>query len=372
MTKFGSTISIRENVPLASYTTLGIGGPARYFVAVKREEQIPDALDFASKCGCPVFILGSGSNIVVSDSGFPGLIIKIEITGIQSFDDERMVSVAAGEEWDSLAQRCVSLNLAGIECLSGIPGTVGAAPVQNIGAYGEEVSEVILSVRVFDRESQEILELSATECKFAYRSSIFNTSGTDRYIILKVSFGLRMDGAPCIHYRDLQLRFGKRSRPPSLREVRDAVLQIRESKAMVLRDNDPDSKSVGSFFKNPVLNSAAAAQAESRARACGLLGISEKIPNFQAPAGKEKLPAAWLIERAGFAKGFVRGNAAISGKHTLALVNRGGASAQEILDLMRLIQERVYELFGVELQSEPIFLGFPVARSPFPVKDSEP
>ena len=371
MTKSGSTISIRENVLLAPFTTLGIGGPARYFVAVKHEEQIPEAMEFAFKRGCPVFILGSGSNVVVSDSGFDGLIVKIEMTGIQSFDDEYMISVAAGEEWDGLVRRCVGLNLAGLECLSGIPGTVGAAPIQNIGAYGEEASDVILSVRVFDRESQDIMELSATECKFAYRSSIFNTTEAGRYIILKVSFGLRVDGTPRIQYRDLQLRFGERSRLPGLREVRDAVLQIRESKAMVLIENDPDSKSVGSFFKNPILNGAAAAQVENRARACGLLGISEKIPSFQTPAGKEKLPAAWLIERAGFTKGFVRGNAAISGKHALALINSGGASAQDILDLMQLIQGRVCELFGVELQPEPVFVGFPVSGFQFPVKNSE-
>jgi UDP-N-acetylmuramate dehydrogenase len=358
MTRSGSTISIRENVLLAPYTTLGIGGPARYFISVKREEHIPEALDFASKCGCPVFIFGSGSNVVVSDSGFPGVIIKIEITGVNSFDDEHMISIAAGEEWDSLVQRCVGLNLAGIECLSGIPGTVGAAPVQNIGAYGEEASDVILSVRVFDRESQDVLELSAADCRFGYRSSIFNTSEAGRYIILKVSLGLRVDGAPRIHYPDLQLRFGKRSRPPSLREVRDAVLQIRESKAMVLREGDPDSKSVGSFFKNPILDNAAAANADDKAHVCGLLGISEKIPSFHIAEGKEKLPAAWLIERAGFTKGLIRGNAAISSKHTLALINRGGASAKDILDLMHLIQKRVYELFGVELQPEPTFVGF--------------
>jgi UDP-N-acetylmuramate dehydrogenase len=358
MAKFDSSIAIRENVQLAPYTTLGIGGPARYFAGVKREEQIPEALDFAFKHSCPVFILGSGSNIVVSDSGFPGLILKMEIAGIQSFDDGQMILAAAGEEWDKAVQRCVELNLAGVECLSGIPGTVGAAPVQNIGAYGQEAGEVILSVRVFDRENQDITELSAAECKFAYRSSIFNTTETGRYIILRVAFGLRMDGSSCIQYRDLQLRFGKRSRPPSLRETRDAVLQIRESKAMVLRDKDPDSKSVGSFFKNPALDSAAAAQVENRARALGLLGTTEKIPTFQALEGKEKMPAAWLIERAGFTKGFTRGNAAISGKHALALVNRGSASAQDILDLMRHIQERVHELFGIELQPEPIFVGF--------------
>jgi UDP-N-acetylmuramate dehydrogenase len=352
-----STLSIRENVPLAPYTTLGVGGPARFLATIKREDQIPEALNFAFAHSCPIFVLGGGSNIIVSDSGFPGLIIKIELAGIQAFDGEETISAAAGEEWDALVQHCIGRNLAGIECLSGIPGKVGAAPVQNIGAYGEEISEVVLSVRAFDRETQDTVELSAAECKFAYRSSIFNTTAADRYMILKVSFGMRIDGKPRIQYEDLQLRFPKGVRAPSLREVRNAVLQIRESKGMVLRDDDPDSKSVGSFFKNPILTRKEADEIENRAHTRGLLAANEKIPSFPAPSGKEKLPAAWLIERAGFAKGFVRGNAAISGKHTLALVNRGGASANEILDLMRSVQIRVNELFNVELRPEPVFVG---------------
>lgn len=358
MSKSSSTLSIRENVSLAPFTTMGVGGSARFLSAVKREDQLPEALDFAQAQGCPVFILGSGSNIVVSDSGFAGLVIKIELTGVQSFDGETIVTAAAGEEWDKLVQYCISRNLAGVECLSGIPGTVGAASVQNIGAYGEEISEVALSIRVLDRETQEILELSASECRFAYRSSIFNTTHNDGYIILKVTLGLRLDGDPRIHYRDLQLHFGDHAKAPSLRQVRDAVLQIRESKGMVLQPDDADTKSVGSFFKNPILSPAAAAELENKARAGGFLAASEKIPSFSAAQDKEKVPAAWLIEHAGFHKGFVQGNAGISNKHALALINRGGASAQDIYDLMRLIQDRVHLLFNVELQPEPVFLGF--------------
>ncbi len=352
------TLSIRENVPLAPFTTLGIGGPARFLVSVKHEEQLPDALDFAHRRSCPVFILGGGSNILVSDSGFPGLVIKIELSGIQSFDGENRIVAAAGEEWDSLVQHSVSRNLAGLECLSGIPGAVGAAPVQNVGAYGVEASEVMLSVRVLDRETRETLELSPPECRFGYRTSIFNTTAAGQYIVLKVSFGLRFDGPPRLNYRDLQQRFGDGSRLPSLREVRHAVLQIRESKGMVLNSGDPDSRSAGSFFKNPVLAPEVADEVENRARSRDLLTGDERIPRFPAPRGKHKLSAAWLIERAGFGKGFSRGNAAISGKHALALVNRGGASAQEVVDLMKSIQGRVRELFNVDLQSEPVFVGF--------------
>jgi UDP-N-acetylmuramate dehydrogenase len=360
MAKTDLTLPIRENVPLAACTTLGVGGPARFFAVARREEHIPEALDFAYARGCPVFVLGKGSNTVVSDSGFPGLIIKIELAGIQEFDGDNCerISVAAGEDWDRLVERCVSRNLAGVECLSGIPGTVGAAPVQNVGAYGEEVSEVILSVRVFDRQFHDVMELSAADCRFSYRSSIFNTTEPDRYIILRVSFGFRLDGPPRIHYRDLQLHFSSASRVPGLAEVRRAVMAIRESKSMVLRENDPDAKSVGSFFKNPVLTRELAALLETKARACGLLGALEQIPRFPATPGYEKLPAAWLIERAGFPRGFVMGNAGISSKHSLALVNRGSASTKEIVDLMHAIQDRVYELFDLKLQPEPVFLGF--------------
>ncbi len=358
MHKSGSSLSIQENIPLAAYTTLGIGGPARFLARARNEDQILEALAFARFQSCPVFILGSGSNIVVSDAGFPGLVLKMEIPGIRNLDHENgaRISAAAGVEWDAFVQHCVKRNLAGIECLSGIPGTVGATPIQNVGAYGEEVSEVIVSVRVLDRDSNSITEMARPDCAFTYRSSIFNTTHQNRYVLLRVDFALRPDGKPRIGYQDLQRRFA--GKDPSIGEVRESVMQIRRAKAMLLLDGDPDSKSVGSFFKNPILTPDAAAGLQEEARTHGILGSSENIPRFAAPEGKEKLPAAWLIERAGFEKGYTAGHVGISSKHSLALINRGGASAREILDLMQQIQSRVQTLFGITLQPEPVFIGF--------------
>jgi UDP-N-acetylmuramate dehydrogenase len=366
MHKSGSYFSVLENVPLAPFTTMGVGGPARFFIKAAEEAQISDAMEFAHARGCPVFILGGGSNIVVSDKGFPGLIIKIELPGIQSIGDEDSseISAGAGVEWDSFVQYAVNRNLGGIECLSGIPGTVGGAPVQNIGAYGEEMSDVILGIRVLDRTSRSIIQLDRADCQFSYRSSIFNTTQKDRYIILRVEFSLPADGKPSIHYKDLQHHFGPNSKMPTLDEVRKAVLRIRESKAMVLRDDDADSKSVGSFFKNPVLKLDAVADIEREARARGIIGARESIPRFPAHEGTEKLPAAWLIEHAGFHKGYILGRAGISSKHALAIVNRGGATAREIIDLMHMIQIRVLELFGVTLDPEPVFVGFEFLKDP--------
>jgi len=336
-----------------------VGGPARFLINAKTEEQIVSAMDFARVHGLSVFILGGGSNIVVSDSGFPGLVIKIELSGIQeSGENYGKISAAAGVEWESFVRHCADSNLAGVECLSGIPGTVGGAPIQNIGAYGEEVSEVISGIRTLDRNSQTVIDLNNADCKFTYRSSIFNTVQRNRYVILVVDFALRTDGNPRIHYPDLQKRFSGSKHVPTIKDVREAVLRIRESKAMVLRDNDPDSKSAGSFFRNPVLNSDVINAVETKARANGILGSTESIPRFPAAVGKEKLPAAWLIEHAGFHKGYTRGNAGISSKHALALINRGGASAGDILELMNMIQDRVYKLFEVQLLPEPEFVGF--------------
>lgn len=350
---------IQENVPLAPYTTLKVGGPALFLAKATREEQIPEALDFARKRGCPVFVLGGGSNLVVADSGFPGLVLKIELRGVQSpdEDDPGRIAAAAGEDWDGFVQYCLARNLAGIECLSGIAGTVGGAPIQNIGAYGQEAGEGILSVRVLDRETGRISELSNAECGFSYRSSIFNSAHKNRYVVLRVSFALLPSGRPRFHYPDLQNLFRDHTREPSLYEVRGAVLQIRKSKAMVLCEDDPDSRSVGSFFKNPVLPPNEAARIENEARNRGCLPSSDAMPRFPAPEGMEKVSAAWLIEQAGFHKGYVHGNAGISGKHTLAIINRGGATSQEITDLAHLIQDRVRDMFGVDLQPEPVFVG---------------
>jgi UDP-N-acetylmuramate dehydrogenase len=350
-------IPIHENVALAPCTTLCVGGSARFFLQAKTEEQICDGLLFARKGGCSVFVLGRGSNLVVADAGFPGLVIRIELAGIEEADEGK-VFAAAGEEWDAFVNRCVGKNLAGIECLSGIPGTVGGTPIQNVGAYGQEVSEVISSVRVLDRVTGSIADMSNGECKFGYRSSIFNTSAKDRYIVLKVGFALHPDGEPTIEYRDLQQVFKDVQKRPSLNDVREAVLTIRESKGMVLHENDPESRSAGSFFKNPVLQPGQAGIIEDKARAAGSLEKSEHIQRFATSGGEEKLSAAWLIARAGFHKGFVSGRVGISSKHSLALINLGNASAQEIVDLMKLIQERVQSKFGIELQPEPVFVGF--------------
>ncbi len=360
MAKIDSAPPIRENIPLASYTTLGVGGPARFLARVKHEDHILKAFDFAHARSCPVFILGGGSNILVSDSGFSGLAIKIELTGVHPLagEDGEIISAAAGEDWDTFVRRCINQKLAGIECLSGIPGTVGGTPVQNVGAYGEEVSDCILSIRVLDRESNEIVELSSADCRFSERSSIFNTTHRDRYVILRVAFELRAYDRPRIRHESLEQRFSNSKRFPGLSEVREAVLEIREAKAMVLREGDPDSKSAGSFFKNPVLEAEAAAAVEQKALQRGMLQSCEGIPHVAVSPGKKKLPAAWLIEHAGFHKGYAHGNAGISSKHALALINRGGATAQEIYDLMRLIQEKVHTVFGIELQPEPVFVGF--------------
>jgi UDP-N-acetylmuramate dehydrogenase len=368
MKNLRAEVPILENVPLAPFTTLGIGGPARFLIKVTSEDGILDAIEFARARGCRVFVLGGGSNLVVSDSGFSGVVLKIELAGIQSPDDEGggEVSVSAGVEWDEFVQYCVARNLAGIECLSGIPGTVGGTPIQNVGAHGEEVGEVISRVRAWDRVTDQITGLSNAQCRFAYRSSIFNTTHRDRYIVLSVDFSLRSDGLPRIHYPDLQKRFADRAQPPTLSEVRETVLQTRKAKAMVLCDGDPDTKSAGSFFKNPILKQGVVVELEEGARSRGFIGPSESIPRFASSPGNEKLPAAWLIEHSGFHKGYVHKNAGISSKHALALINRGGATAQEILELMHLIQARVQEIFGIELKPEPIFVGdFPGIPEPF-------
>lgn len=360
MKRSEAALQIRENVELAPLTTLGVGGPARFMTAVKSEDQIAEALEFAGSRGCPTFILGGGSNLLVSDSGFPGLVLRMELLGIRDLDGEDggLITVSAGEEWDVFVERCVGRNLAGIECLSGIPGTVGAAPVQNIGAYGQEISEAILSCRILDRETGSIEEFSAGDCLFGYRSSLFNTTQRNRYIILRVSFSLRPYGKPAIRYRDLQEHFAGRSKTPGLGEVRRAVMQIRDSKGMLLRGTIPGLQSAGSFFKNPVLDPKRAAEIEDSAQSLGFLKQDEHIPHFAAPGGKEKLPAAWFLERAGFEKGFIHGNVEVSAKHTLALVNRGGAKASEFIDLMRMMREKVHALFDIVLRPEPTFLGF--------------
>ncbi len=352
-------IAIQENVALAPLTTMQVGGAARFFVEARTEDEIISALNFAKTQNLPTFILGGGSNLLVSDAGFNGLVLKIALRGIEfrQTGTDVFVTSAAGEDWDSLVEICVEQNLAGIECLSGIPGTVGATPVQNVGAYGQEVSETIVSVRVLDRANSETKNLTNLECGFAYRTSIFNTTAKNRFIVLSVTFKLELSGEPFVHYADLQRFFaGKITR--SLSEVRAAVLQIRAAKSMVILPTDENRRSAGSFFKNPIVSNEQFAEIKDTAQRLEFINTSNDVPHYPAGDGKFKIPAAWLIEKSGFSKGFGRGHVGISTNHTLALINRGNAAACEIVEFAAEIQVQVKKVFGVELQPEPIRLGF--------------
>jgi UDP-N-acetylmuramate dehydrogenase len=351
-------LSIQENVLLAPFTTLQIGGAARFFVEVQREEELLAALDFAATRRLPVFILGGGSNVLIADEGFPGLVVRIALRGVTYRNEgERMLVTAnAGEDWDELVRQCVERDLAGIECLSGIPGLVGGTPVQNVGAYGQEVSETIVSVLVFDRSERRIAELTNAQCRFNYRSSLFNTEARECYIVLAVTYALEPHGPPSLRYPDIKNFFAARADVPSLQEVRVAVREIRARKAMIITPGDPDCRSAGSFFKNPVISGEDLARLEAMVRAQGLICEDERIPRFATGADKWKLSAAWLIEHAGFRKGYRRGNVGISSKHTLAIINHGGGTAREVFELATDIQERVRQKFNLWLQPEPVFV----------------
>jgi UDP-N-acetylmuramate dehydrogenase len=346
-------VDIQEQVPLAPLTTLGVGGRARYFVEARSADDIRDALAFACEEELEVFTLGGGSNLLIADSGFAGLVIKVAITGIADRDggSERLFDVGAGVDWDEFVAHATERDCAGIECLSGIPGTVGGTPVQNVGAYGQEVAETITEVEALDTVSSESLTFLNADCIFAYRTSRFNTTERGRWIITRVTFALTPGGAPKIAYADLKKSFANAD--PSLKEVRETVIRIRRSKGMVLDVNDPDSHSAGSFFKNPIVSADEYEAVRRRAEARGLT-----IPSYPALEAQKKIPAAWLIEQAGFKRGFTKGRVGVSSKHTLALVNHGGATAADVIALKNEIQGAVREQFGIDLQPEPVFLGF--------------
>jgi len=347
---------LREQVPLAPLTTLGVGGPARFFAEAGTEADVREAVEHAQSHDLPLFVLGGGSNLLVSDTGFDGLVLKISVRGIEQAagaNDTVTFNVAAGEEWDAFVARAVKENCAGIECLSGIPGSVGGAPVQNVGAYGQEVSETICAVDTLDRHSLQLRTFTNTECGFGYRTSVLNTTERERYIILGASFSLHCGGKPRIRYADLQKAFANSATEPTLLQVRNAVRDIRLRKAMLIVSGDDDARSAGSFFKNPVVPQRQFDDLEAKLRARGLA-----VPSYPAMAEFRKMPAAWLVEQAGFAKGYSRGAAGISRRHTLAIVNRGGATAADIVALKDEIQSRVFSEFGIQLQPEPVFLGF--------------
>ena len=350
-------MKIQENIPLAPFTTFQVGGPARYLVEAKNESDIQDALEFGAERRLPLFVLGGGSNVVIADEGWPGLVLKIGLMGIEfSADGENtLVRAAAGENWDEVVACAVERNCAGIECLSGIPGTVGGTPVQNVGAYGQEVSQTISGVRVLEIATGKVSELSNEQCGFRYRSSIFNTKESGKYIVLKVAYRLRQGGQPTVDYADVKKYFAGFEARPTLQQVRDAVRAIRQSKAMLLVPGDEDCRSAGSFFKNPLVSEAEADRIEALARQ---RAPEKTLPRFRGEGGRVKLAAAWLVEQAGFHRGYARGPVGISRKHSLAMVNRGGATARDIVVLKKEIEEKVFDMWGVRLQPEPVFVGF--------------
>lgn len=353
--RLATAMELQENIALAPLTTLRVGGSARYFVCAGSVEDVEAAVSFAEERNLPLFVLGGGSNVLVSDSGWPGLVLQIGISGIGHTHERETIRllVGAGEDWDPFVAFCVTRHLAGVECLSGIPGSVGATPVQNVGAYGQEVSQTIASVLVFDLTDKQVREMDAADCEFGYRSSLFNARERGRYIILRVTYEVRAGGAPSLRYADLQKYFADRNEAPTLAEVRKAVLKIRASKGMLITPGDPDSRSAGSFFKNPVLTTAQFDDVVQRARERDL-----QVPSYPASSQQKKISAAWLVENSGFAKGFTKGRAGISGKHALALVNRGDASAGEIIALKDEIQNQVDATWGIKLEPEPVLVGF--------------
>ena len=336
----------RSDVPLAGLTTLRLGGPARRLVVAETDAEVIDAVREADGRGEPLLVLGGGSNLVVADEGFDGTVLQVATHGLASAPlAEHALQVEAGVDWDHVVALAVDEGYAGIEALSGIPGLVGAAPIQNIGAYGQEIAQTVGWVRALDRTTGDVVLLEPAQCGFAYRDSVFKRS--QRYVVLAVALALEHSrlGAP-VRYAELARTLGVEigDRVPAT-DVRAAVLDLRRGKGMVLDPDDHDTWSAGSFFTNPLL------PAESAA------GLPEAAPRWPASDGRVKVSAAWLIEQAGFGKGYGPGAARISSKHTLALTNRGGATTADLLALAREIGTGVHDRFGVTLQNEPDLVG---------------
>lgn len=360
---------IREYEPLARHTTLELGGPARYFAEVTDEPTLLDCIRWAAERGLPLEVIGGGSNLVIADAGFDGVVLKIALQGLTIHrpsaygpgTDEVIVIVASGESFDALVETTVKNGLRGLECLSGIPGLVGATPVQNVGAYGQEVADTIRTVRVLDRVTLRTDVLSADDCRFTYRDSLFKQQ-RERHVVLEVTFALRA-GGECTPRHDqvrralaAMPRAGELSTSPA--RVREAVLALRRMKSMVVDSTDPNHRSVGSFFMNPVLSPAAAEELFARAVSQGITPRPDDVPRFPGPDGGTKLSAAWLIGHAGVAPGFRLGAVGVSTNHVLALVHHGGGSTGELLVLAAHVRDAVRELFEVSLEPEPAFIGF--------------
>jgi UDP-N-acetylmuramate dehydrogenase len=340
--------------PLSGLTTMRVGGPAARLLRVGTTDELVDAVREVDDAEEPLLVLGRGSNLVVADEGFPGTVVRVETTGIRIESDDRCgganVRVAAGEPWDDLVAQAVDEGWSGVEALSGIPGSTGATPIQNVGAYGQEVAETVAQVRVWDRRDGQVRTLFGSDCGFTYRDSRFKRDPS-QFVVLDVLFQLRVaDLSEPIRYADLarslDVELGQRV---PLADARAAVLEQRRRRGMVLDPADHDTWSCGSFFTNPILP--ADEMAELAERAPGL-------PVWDEPDGRRKTSAAWLIERAGYAKGFgAPGPAALSDKHTLAVTNRGSARTVDVIALAREIQAGVQDAFGIRLVNEPVLIG---------------
>jgi UDP-N-acetylmuramate dehydrogenase len=345
-------LHVQPNVPLAPFSTLGVGGAAHWFVRADTAAAVASADAWAAGQELPCFVLGGGSNIVVSDDGYRGVVLQIGMHGTTISVDAHaaLVRAAAGDPWDSVVAATVSRGFAGLECLSGIPGSVGGTPIQNVGAYGQEVADAIESVTVFDRLERRVRTLTAADCGFAYRMSRFKALDAGRFVVCEVTFRLTSRVSHPTYPDVTRYLSAAGIGEPTVADTRAAVLSVRRGKGMVVDPGDTDSRSVGSFFMNPIVPAATRELVSSAA--------GEAAPAFALDVDQVKLPAAWLIERAGFQKGFADGAVRISTKHPLALVNSGGATARDVLRLASRIKRQVVDRFGVWLRPEPIFVGF--------------
>jgi UDP-N-acetylmuramate dehydrogenase len=340
-------IDVQTDVPLLAWCTLEVGGPARWFTRARSEDQLIDALAWAETRGLPVLVLGGGSNVVIADAGFQGLVIQVAIEGVARLDEPARVlyRVGAGEPWDPFVARTVADHCGGLECLSGIPGLVGGTPVQNVGAYGQDVSGTIRSVRVLNRQTRRVETLTNEQCGFGYRTSRFKHADADRFIVTEVEFALWPNAAPTITYADVVKFFAQSAEQPTLADVRNAIIDIRSRKGMVIRDGNPANRSCGSFFVNPVV---------TRAR----LAAIGAAPHYVVDDSRVKIPAAWLIEQAGFGRGYGDGPVGISPFQAQGLINRGGATAADVVGLAIAVKRAVQDRFGIALVPEPVFVGF--------------
>ncbi len=346
------TLDVQHEVPLAPLTTLELGGPAKHFVRVSDERTLAGALQWAAERGLASAILGGGSNVIVRDEGYDGLVIQMAIEDLQ-FRPGGKVIAGAGVPWERVIEGAVSRAWAGLECLTGIPGSTGATPIQNVGAYGQEVSEVIEAVQVLRRDDLCAEELAPADCGFSYRDSVLKRQ-PERFVVTGVRFSLRPGAPGTIRYPELGQRVAADA---SLEEIRQAVLELRRRKSMVLDPADPNHRSAGSFFLNPVVADAEADRVVALALAENLVARPEEVPRYPAADGRTKLAAGWLIERAGIAKGMRRGPVGVSTKHALALVHHGGGTTAELLALADEIRARVQDRFGISLEREPRLLG---------------